>query len=205
MVSVIMRTYERWGIEIDINWIRLSSCAAFDFGCSCEWELSLWEANRQSNRARSSKRSLVNIGYEKQRITHRKCEIWARVSEIEWQNIWGQSCCSAIQYDIAKNVWNFTSLTFHCSRFPKCHSDYWFFFLVIVSTLFEWTAIPMPSLSSPNSFTSNSVSRIRFSLFSFFFSYLPTSPVTFLGVWESKYGSLIIVAWVKLTPSAECS
>lgn len=96
MVSVIMRTYERWGIEIDINWIRLSSCAAFDFGCSCEWELSLWEANRQSNRARSSKRSLVNIGYEKQRITHRKCEIWARVSEIEWQNIWGQSCCSAI-------------------------------------------------------------------------------------------------------------
>lgn len=39
-----------------------------------------------------------------QRITHTAncCEIWAKVSEIEWQNIWGQSCCFPAQF----NMWN---------------------------------------------------------------------------------------------------
>lgn len=35
--------------------------------------------------------------------------------------------------------------------------------------------------------------------------HLPTSPVTFLGVWASKYGSLIIVACVRLVSSPKIS
>lgn len=132
VMCVEHRHAARWGIEIDINWIRLSSSAG--------WVLVMCAGGSGVNANCPSGRTTLSPTYRdiskisrfsyhlcehwvfvaevdagktiengvvmrrQQRITHTAncCEIWAKVSEIEWQNIWGQSCCFLAQF----NMWN---------------------------------------------------------------------------------------------------
>lgn len=128
-----------------------------------------------------------------------KCEI----SEIEWQNIWGQSCCVLLQQF---NMWKLYFFLYSHVPAQRAGAIVSLWILIFVFALSLHTVVARVDRKLSRHLVSHPFTQCSLSLeiscreFEFvqlyIFSCLPTSPVTFFGVWESKYGSLIIVAWV---------